>query len=150
VLITVGVPPDPGAAGNSTLSGIDSDGDGVRDDVQRYIGLTYPQSAKERAALTQTALALEAELTGNSNGTQQLTNAMDCVNYILMNSDADVAGGKAARNVYLSLRAVVLNTADRAKAFFQADNKLGSTVSFSTPYLQKASRCLIDPSLFPN
>jgi hypothetical protein len=61
VLITVGLPPDPGAAGNATLAGIDSDGDGVRDDVQRYIGLTYPQSAKERAALTQAAVALEDE-----------------------------------------------------------------------------------------
>src|SRR5205807_2765584 len=36
VLIKIGVPPNPGAAGNATLAGIDSDGDGVRDDVQRY------------------------------------------------------------------------------------------------------------------
>ncbi|MDX8380534.1 MAG: hypothetical protein R8M14_00305 [Ghiorsea sp.] len=35
-----GLPPDPGAAGRGTLAGIDSDNDGVRDDVQRWIALT--------------------------------------------------------------------------------------------------------------
>jgi hypothetical protein len=144
------LPPDPGEPGKTTLQGIDSDGDGVRDDIQRYIGLTYSQSAKERAALTQTALALEAQLTGTSAHTQQLDNAMDCLSSALMTSDADVVGGKIALDVLLSLQAVVLNTPARANALFQADSKLGSTVSFSTPYAQKASRCLIDPSLFPN
>lgn len=148
--ISLLLPPDPGPAGMTTLAGIDSDGDGVRDDVQRYIDLTYLQSAKERAALTQTALALEAQLTGTSAGTQQLGNAMDCLNSDLMTSDADVVGGKTAHDVYLSLRAVVLNTPDRAKAFVQADSSSGAAVRFSTPYAQKASRCLIDPSLFPN
>ena len=33
-----GIPPDPGRReGNRTLLGVDSDNDGVRDDVQRYI-----------------------------------------------------------------------------------------------------------------
>src|SRR5216683_231714 len=40
--ISITLPPDPGAAGKATLQGIDSDGDGVRDDIQRYIALTYP------------------------------------------------------------------------------------------------------------
>jgi hypothetical protein len=31
------LPPDPGAAGKETIEGIDSDGDGVRDDIQRWI-----------------------------------------------------------------------------------------------------------------
>jgi len=51
--IFTNLPPDPGAAGKLTLSGIDSDNDGVRDDVQRWIVMTYPNSQKTRAALTQ-------------------------------------------------------------------------------------------------
>ena len=47
------LPPDPGAAGKATLAGIDAGGDGVRDDVQRWIALTYPNSQKTRAVLTQ-------------------------------------------------------------------------------------------------
>jgi hypothetical protein len=47
VLVTVvPLPPDPGEAGKVTLAGIDSDNDGVRDDIQRYIALTYPNSEK--------------------------------------------------------------------------------------------------------
>jgi len=34
------LPPNPGEAGKATLQGIDSDNDGVRDDIQRYIALT--------------------------------------------------------------------------------------------------------------
>src|SRR3989344_936537 len=47
------LPPDPGKKGKQTLEGVDSDGDGIRDDVQRYIVLTFPSSEKTRAALTQ-------------------------------------------------------------------------------------------------
>jgi len=35
--IPVVLPPDPGEAGKATLTGIDVDRDGVRDDLQRYI-----------------------------------------------------------------------------------------------------------------
>ena len=38
---TAGLPPDPGEAGRRTLAGIDSDRDGIRDDLQRYVALTY-------------------------------------------------------------------------------------------------------------
>ena len=36
------LPPDPGKAGKETPLGIDTDGDGVRDDIQRYIYFIYP------------------------------------------------------------------------------------------------------------
>ena len=49
------LPPDPGPAGLATLARIDSNNNGVRDDVARYIALTYPASteADTRSALTQ-------------------------------------------------------------------------------------------------
>lgn len=49
------LPPDPGAAGATTLAGIDSDGDGLRDDVQRWIALNYRDSARWRSVLAQMA-----------------------------------------------------------------------------------------------
>ena len=55
------LPPDPGAAGKTTLQGVDSDGDGVRDDVQRYIALTYPNSEKTRATLTQYTKSIQVD-----------------------------------------------------------------------------------------
>ena len=46
------LPPDPGKAGKKTLLGIDTDGNGVRDDFQRYIYFTYPDDKKLRLGLT--------------------------------------------------------------------------------------------------
>jgi hypothetical protein len=56
------LPPDPGPAGMTTLAGVDSDGDGVRDEVERYIALSYATSAKMQAALTQVAKGYLAEI----------------------------------------------------------------------------------------
>lgn len=49
------IPPDPGVAGEATLAGMDSDKDGVRDDVEREIVGLYPNNAKARAVLYQEA-----------------------------------------------------------------------------------------------
>jgi len=53
------LPPDPGEAGKATLAGIDSDHDGVRDDVQREIFFLVPDSERLRMGLTQLAKPLQ-------------------------------------------------------------------------------------------
>lgn len=60
--IFAGLPPDPGEAGKATLQGIDADSDGVRDDVQRFIKASYPNSLPQRRAATQIAKGLLASL----------------------------------------------------------------------------------------
>ncbi len=52
----INLPPDPGEAGNRTVIGIDSNGNGIRDDVEVAIFREYPNSAKTRAALLQYAV----------------------------------------------------------------------------------------------
>jgi hypothetical protein len=59
---------DPGEAGKKTLAGIDSDNDGVRDDVQRWINEEYPMStspsthqALKQGAKTMQAIVLNSE-----------------------------------------------------------------------------------------
>ncbi|QPJ60770.1 MAG: hypothetical protein G3M70_02240 [Candidatus Nitronauta litoralis] len=69
------LPPDPGEAGKATLLGIDSDNDGVRDDIQRYIELTYPESAKTRAALRQYAKAANDALENAEDKRTSINNA---------------------------------------------------------------------------
>ena len=56
------LPPDPGEAGKATLEGIDSDRDGVRDDVQRYIHLTYPDDEPTIEILTDHARLLQESI----------------------------------------------------------------------------------------
>ena len=47
------LPPDPGEEGKADVAGIDSDNDGVRDDVERYIAYKYPDNPLTRKALYQ-------------------------------------------------------------------------------------------------
>ena len=56
-VLALELPPDPGAVGNSSIEGIDSDADGVRDDVQRFIiAMDYDSTEKIRA-VRQTVIA---------------------------------------------------------------------------------------------
>jgi hypothetical protein len=48
------IPPDPGPANDTTIAGVDSDGDGIRDDLQRYNEMLNPQSARLREGIKQT------------------------------------------------------------------------------------------------
>ncbi len=58
-----GLPPDPGDAGKETVAGIDADNDGVRDDIQRWIMLTYPDDQNTQQALFQSAKVKQRSLT---------------------------------------------------------------------------------------
>jgi hypothetical protein len=55
------LPVDPGEESDKTVQGIDSNFNGIRDDVELAIFKEYPNSAKTRAVLLQYALALQME-----------------------------------------------------------------------------------------
>ena len=115
------LPPDPGKEGKRTLMGIDSDSDGLRDDVQRYIYLTYPDRPNVQGALTQYALLLQKTVDPNREiGTgRALANekgeAMDCLNYFMRDEIYQVTQ---------RLKAEVINTYDRAKKYLAYDEEL--------------------------
>ena len=81
------LPPDPGDAGRTTLLGIDSDSDGVRDDVQRAIATRYPSNKNSQLALSQLAKGIqEAFIAQSANDANQLNDtfqkivkATDCI-----------------------------------------------------------------------
>ena len=52
---SLNLPPDPGPAGDEAIEGIDTDQNGVRDDIDRWIGLNYRNSEKTRMALMHAA-----------------------------------------------------------------------------------------------
>ena len=61
------LPRDPGPAGMKTIEGIDSDKDGVRDDVQRFIAENYGDSERAVRALNNVARGAQMEIvTGDS------------------------------------------------------------------------------------
>jgi len=140
-----GLPPDPGPAGRATLEGIDSDNDGVRDDVQRWIAINYPSSEKTRMALKQLALTQQQFVLDSVDPVKSLNNAVqrgkaiDCLFYI---SPSD------APTIINEFKAITLNTYTRSKAYLQADHHLSGNV-FSSDLDWKQS-CNFDPDALPN
>lgn len=54
---------DPGEAGKLTVDGIDSDNNGIRDDIQRFINQNYGSDLKTKLALKQYATTSQLRLT---------------------------------------------------------------------------------------
>lgn len=150
------LPPDPGSAGMTTLAGVDSDGDGVRDDIERYIALTYPQSGRTRAALTQMAVAMQAELLDASTqslvitDTLQWTYAADCLESVTAISNADVTGLYNTMNIANALKAQILNTPVRTQAYYNANDELGAFTYSQPSFSTLATYCAVSPSSLPN
>lgn len=138
------LPPDPGDAGKASLAGIDSDGDGIRDDIQRYIFLTYPDSRKIRAALRQAAVALQKIILGSPDVetalyiTELEARASECIRYIRPED------GREIDNMLL---AEFLNTIDRSRAYLAYDSQLSGHVFGVRNIDEYRSSCSFDPVL---
>jgi hypothetical protein len=144
---TLPLPPDPGPAGMATLNGIDSDGDGVRDDVQRYIALIYPSSAKTRSALTQLAKGYLSKIADNATlqlaqlDSEATSYGIDCLFLTLPST---------ATQTLLGLEGQILNTQARISAYLGADSAVTSVFYELPKGSQQLSRCMVNPNTLSN
>lgn len=131
--------PDPGVEGQKTLLGIDSDGDGIRDDVQRYLNETYSNQPNVRMALEQLAKAYQSVFSTVSNKEENIKAIFKQVNAIACLTGID---GRHAPSKGKQLAGRVLNTKERlivqkkadlnfSGQNIQAPNDLNSTCEFS-------------------
>jgi hypothetical protein len=148
ITIPVNLPPDPGDAGKVPLAGIDADGDGVRDDIERYVVFAYPGSEKTRSALMNLAIADQNFFLLGSTPSLALTQvtralqAKSCLYFIL----GGVIRGQPVRH---ALEAALLNTHARSLAFTTVDESLiGQT--FAAPTSSDASSCPFDIATMRN
>src|SRR3989344_491713 len=134
------LPPDPGGAGKQTLEGIDSDNDGVRDDVQRWVVLNHA-SRKEILALFQSFKALQAYMLSQKDKVtlkdrhSVIRRANDCLEYIF--------GATTGANESADLKAEVLNTHERSRAYADSEVALGA-MTYRLSEVSKLS-CNFDP-----
>ena len=118
-----GLPPDPGDAGKVTLQGIDSDGDGLRDDVQRHIYTRYSDAPRQKA-LTQLAKSCQAMLVATGDkaqatvAAQTMNHAVDCVFTV----DPDNVVDRVEE-----IEGQVVNTGARTEAYATANALLSGT-----------------------
>lgn len=120
------LPPDPGKAGKETLLGIDTDGDGVRDDIQRYIYLTYPDDKKLRLGLTYYAIEFQGVLK-DANDREA---AYDHANKMSRHGECLFClKGRESIDICRALRAEILNTRERSIAYIKySDNLCGRII----------------------
>lgn len=143
-----GLPPDPGEEGLLTINGIDADEDGVRDDIQRYIALTYPNSLRTRTALTIISKGLQKALIEEDNKELSLNNATtlmragECLYFIrAVEEGADIE---------TALEAEILNTEARTFAFVSFNEKLGGEIFPMVRIDQWKSSCSFDVDALEN
>jgi hypothetical protein len=149
-LMIQGLPPDPGAAGKATLQGIDSDSDGVRDDVQRHIALTYPNSERTRAGLTQYAKATQAALLSANDRNREATVAHIIESFYADECLSSFLKPEDARAISDDLSVQILNTDSRSRAWITASGFFSGEVFRSTLRNQRAFRCNFDPNAMGN
>ncbi len=136
-----GLPPDPGQAGKQTLLGVDSDTDGVRDDIQRYIYFTYPSEEKVKLALTEVAKQYQTLLLESNDPDAVFNNATkmarhgECLDYIK---------GEVATDILAELRAEILNTKDRSLAYIKYSNNLSGESILGRPLADWKNSCNFD------
>lgn len=125
------LPPDPGPTGLIPLLGIDNDSDGVRDDVQRYIALTYPTNPNAVNALRQLSKTYQEMLTLSASSLAATKSVNDkawrnrsCLVYLY----GAVEGHKRAKALF----AEQFNTIHRYRAWSKQDDLLAGQ-SFESP-----------------
>lgn len=116
-----GLPPDPGPTGLSSLTGIDADQDGTRDDVQRWLahqdlGYGTRQALAEMARAVQ-VMILRAE---EKSTVQQAADRYSLYTMCLLKFD----GARRARTLTDRLEQFMLNTAARRAAYARAREHL--------------------------
>lgn len=125
---------------NEGVAGIDSNNDGIRDDVEKYIDEIYKNDPKIRLAARQFAKALQIVISNPENALKtqaSVRKAFGCMSY-LVNDDYD-----RYQDITDRIKAQVLNTQERNVAYIKYNGKLSGEV-LTVPETNN-TQCDFDP-----
>jgi hypothetical protein len=112
-----------------TLAGIDANGDGIRDDVGRYIDEHHPMlhgAARQLAAALQASLLVDVgDATALGDVALQVSRAVDCLDRSTLKIE-----NLPEPEVLAELQAITTNTKIRLLAYLQFNAALDGTLSF--------------------
>ncbi len=127
--------------GMLTLLGIDSDKDGVRNDIQQYIYSEYKddEAAKlvliELAKLYQTTLIQADDTDASYNNATKAMRLFECLRYI---------NNRSARKILNSFDRKFFNTKERLRVYDQFEENISGKVFPSTPISARKYTCPFD------
>ncbi|MDR0664003.1 MAG: hypothetical protein LBF86_00555 [Helicobacteraceae bacterium] len=132
-------PPDPSEAGKATLEGIDSNNNGIRDDIEIaiYEYKPKPEQLKERQSLIQSAKAYQAAiLAGDSKDEAAITQAskatmriISCKRETYIGDDRkDINKRLAMEEDSAFLQIAAFNTKERKKAYWEYNQALSGRI----------------------
>ncbi|MBE0498231.1 MAG: hypothetical protein IBX43_03210 [Campylobacterales bacterium] len=123
------LPPEPNmTVNNATLLGIDSNDNGVRDDVERWIFAEYDEPIVQAVAM-QNARAFQIILEDPSNAreTKKFTEAqLDCQSYYMYQDERKLI--PRGTNLHKESRPRMLNTRERSRAYYEFNQALSGGV----------------------
>jgi hypothetical protein len=141
---TFQLPPDPGPDGEATLEGVDVNSNGIRDDIERWIYLTYPDSEKLRRALIQEYYPMQNMIIhGHQQDRDAVYNDMDAMqrsSECLMYVHPDKPHWISAE-----LKARIVNTDNRFDGYMQSSRMLGGGTFQGVPRSKWKSSCNFNP-----
>lgn len=124
---------------DKTVAGIDSDGDGVRDDIQRWINETYSSQPKVKMAMREIAMGRQLDLLSVANREQSILVSKK----VLDNDNClySIIGIDAGANIVRELKSKLLNTKDRLYAEIKANANF-SGQSYRLPHTPEGEKAL--------
>ncbi|HYN27873.1 MAG TPA: hypothetical protein VES94_06210 [Burkholderiales bacterium] len=144
------LPPDPGEAGKLTIDGIDSDKDGVRDDVQRYIMDNWGHSQRAVKVLTELAKAKQMQVHyGDELGKEETRKLMPKIMSSSICYSRTETPEMMRTGAFDSVLIKVTNTPERWKRAADFDYQLAHNV-YDLPDISVADACGFDPTTLPN
>lgn len=138
------LPPDPGEAGKETLAGIDTNSNGIRDDVEIYIATHFNSSERLAKALGDFAAAGQRAMTATNrdqsfHAATMQSEAMECIEYVMPGSDA-----------WKSVESAIVNTPARFNAWMAHAARLSGGVIPGRPMREWKTSCSFDPDTLRN
>ncbi|MBA6295466.1 hypothetical protein [Colwellia sp. MB02u-9] len=146
-ITNLNLPPDPGAAGKISIAGIDSDNDGIRDDIQRFIFLNYLNAEITQNALIDVAIILQNSLTSTTKNqaiqtAELLDRATECLIYATSmrvgENQISLETIEDAQDIHNALLSQVVNTEDRLNAYLNHQEFLGGETFSSAAMTQES------------
>lgn len=141
------LPPDPGPAGMQTLAGTDSDGDGVRDDVERWIAVTAPNSTKTRMGLAQEAKAIQEVILSTAPSQAVAASNAELDSLVCL---AGIIQTNAASAMSDELKSIILNTTPRINAYLTSNSQTSGSAYGLPSIANRTSLCTFNPAGLPN